>query len=386
MIKKILFAVMISTLLASCMKTTHNVVYRPSNQNGRTTTTTTGGKTYTNGGKTTTYGGKTTTNGGRTSGDKTTTNGGRTSNGGSTGTYAQYAQKFNTTFKGTEDLKFLKELASWLGTPYKYAANTKGVGTDCSGFVMTAFKNAYGIQLNRVSGSMVANVNKVERNALECGDILFFANTSGRIYHVGISLGGDRFIHSATSNNVGVKTETLNLNYYRQHYYMAGRVKQLDNRTQRRDMPKPEEIVETIAIKPATTEEFSEQMGVGFDGNEDINLLTEISEWMGTPFYTGKAEKKVGTDGIGFVTSVYKNVYGTNYERDIEKVMGQLTEVKQEDLKFGDIVVYKKDDKYPVIGIYLGDNKIAYTSVNGVATVDMAIGAYDLHFCGRPAK
>ena len=391
MLKKVLLLTMVSTLLFSCMKTTKNVVYRPTNTT-TTTTNTNGGRTTTNGGKTTTNGGgkttNTNTNGGRQvnihggGGGKTNTNGGNTNN----GSYALYNQKFNTTLKGTEDLNFLKELASWLGTPYLYGAQTKGKGTDCSGFVMMAIQNAYGIKLNRTAGSMLANVNYVDRNSLECGDLIFFG-TKSNVYHVGLSLGGDRFIHSASSNNVGVRTETLTLNYYKQHYYTAGRVKQLDKRTQRREVIlKPEEVVETIALKPATTEEFSEQMGVSFAGNEDTKLLTEISEWMGTPFHTGKAEKNVGTDGIGFVTSVFKNVYGINYERNTEKVMAALKEVKQSDLQFGDIVIYKHEDKYPVIGIYLGDNKIAYTSVNGVATVDMAIGAYELYFCGRPAK
>ncbi len=398
MLKKILFLAAVSMLSFSCMKTTHKVVYKPTNtstNSGRTTTnnsgrttTNTGGKTTTNtGGKTTTNtGGKTTTN----TGGKTTTNtGGKTTTntGGTTGTYAQYAQKFNTTFKGTEDLKLLKELASWLGTPYLYGAQNKGKGTDCSGFVMMAIQNTYGIKLNRTAGSMLSNVNYVDRNSLECGDLIFFG-TSSNVYHVGLSLGGDRFIHSASSNKVGVKTETLTLNYYTKNYYRAGRIKQLDKRApQRRDVSDSEDIVvETIALKPATTTEFSEQMGVNFEGNEDIKLITEISEWMDTPFYTGKSEKHVGTDGIGFVTGVFKNVYGINYERDIEKVMAQLKKIEQSDLQFGDIVVYKYEDKYPVIGIYLADGKIAYTSVNGVATVEMAIGAYELYFCGRPAK
>ncbi|MBO4772677.1 MAG: C40 family peptidase [Bacteroidales bacterium] len=378
MLKKILFITVVSTLMLSCMKTTKNVVYRPSNTKSTTTTTT-------NGGKTTTNGGKTTTNGGRKvniHGDKT--NGGKTDNT-NNGSYALYNQKFNTTLKGNEDLKFLKELASWLGTPYKYGGTSKGTGTDCSGFVMTAYQNAYGIKLNRTAGSMVANINKVERNALECGDLLFFG-TAKNIYHVGISLGGDRFIHAASSNNVGVRTETLNLAYYQKNYYMAGRVKQLDKRAQRKDIGNKTEVVETIALHPSTTTEYSEQMGVCFAGNEDSTLIKEISEWMGTPFYSGKAEKNVGTDGIGFVTSVFKNVYGISYERNVEKVMAALKEIKQSDLQFGDIVIYKYEDKYPVIGIFLGDNKIAYTSINGVATVDMAIGAYELYFCGRPSK
>ncbi len=367
MLKKVLFAAIVSTLLLSCMKTTKTVVHKPTNITTTTTQTKDGG-----GGRHINIHGKKTDN----------TNGGKTDN--NYGSYALYNQKFNMTLKGNEDLKFLKELASWLGTPYKYGGTSKGKGTDCSGFVMTAYQNAYGIKLNRVAGSMVANVNKVERNALQCGDLLFFG-TAKNIYHVGISLGGDRFIHAASSNNVGVRTETLTLAYYQKNYYMAGRVKQLDKRTQKRALGK-NEVVETIALHPSTTTEYSEQMGVCFTGNEDSKLIKEISEWMGTPFYTGKSEKNVGTDGIGFVVSVFKNVYGINFERNVEKVMAQLTEVKQSDLQFGDIVIYKYQDKYPVIGIYLADNQIAYTSVNGVATVDMAIGAYDVYFCGRPSK
>jgi len=308
--------------------------------------------------------------------------------------YEKYGKKLGVNFKGTEDIELIKEVASWLGTPYKYAANTKGKGTDCSGFVSTVFLNVYGEKLYRTSGSMVLNVNKVERDALECGDILFFANAKGSIYHVAIYLGEDRFIHSATSNNVGVKTETLTLNYYKEHYYMAGRVKSLDKRNANANTtaPQPEKPAQpvdethTIAAQPATHDEFSEQMGVAFTGNEDQKLLKEISEWMGTPFFSGKSEKNVGTDGIGFVTSVYKNVYGTSYAHDTEKLMSALKKVSQDKLQFGDIVIYKKDDKYPVVGIYLGDNKIAYTSMKGVATVDMAIGAYELYFCGRPSK
>ena len=303
--------------------------------------------------------------------------------------YEKYGKKLGVKFKGTEDIELIKEMVSWLGTPYKYADQTKGKGTDCSGFVMSVFKNVYGEKLYRTAGSMTLNVNKVERDALECGDLLFFANAKGSIYHVAIYLGDDRFIHSATSNNVGVKTETLTLNYYKEHYYMAGRVKSLDKRstsaTPQPEKPaQPVEETHTIAAKPATYDEFSEQMGVAFSGSEDQKLLTEISEWMGTPFYTGKSEKNVGTDGIGFVVSVFKNVYGISYERNVEKLMSSLKEISQKDLQFGDIVVYKHDDKYPVIGIYLGDEKIAYTSMKGVATVDRTIGAYELHFCGRP--
>ncbi len=151
--------------------------------------------------------------------------------------YDTFSKKLGVKFKGTEDLKLLEEVSSWLGTPYKYAYSTKGKGTDCSGFVSQVFMNTYDIKLARSSSLIGSNVNKVDRKDLECGDILFFANSKGHIYHVGIYLGDNIFIHSATTKNVGVKTETLALDYYRHHYYMAGRVKPLDTRAPISSLP-----------------------------------------------------------------------------------------------------------------------------------------------------
>ena len=139
--------------------------------------------------------------------------------------YQKYSTKLHTQFKGTEDLALLKEISEWIGTPYKYGANQKGVGTDCSGFVTQVYKRVYGIQLNRSSYDIIKNVDVVSRNNMKCGDILFFADDKGKIYHVGIYLGQDNFAHAATTKNVGVKVETLNLQYYKDHFHKAGRVK-----------------------------------------------------------------------------------------------------------------------------------------------------------------
>ena len=125
--------------------------------------------------------------------------------------YQKYSTKLHTQFKGTEDLALLKEISEWIGTPYKYGANQKGVGTDCSGFVTQVYKRVYGIQLNRSSYDIIKNVDVVSRSNMKCGDILFFADDKGKIYHVGIYLGQDNFAHAATTKNVGVKVETLNL-------------------------------------------------------------------------------------------------------------------------------------------------------------------------------
>lgn len=139
--------------------------------------------------------------------------------------YKKYSEKLHTQFKGTEDLALLKEISEWIGTPYKYASAQKGVGTDCSGFVTQVYKTVYGIQLNRSSYDIIKNVDVVSRSNMKCGDILFFADDKGKIYHVGIYLGQDNFVHAATTKNVGVKVETLNLQYYKDHFYKAGHVK-----------------------------------------------------------------------------------------------------------------------------------------------------------------
>ena len=139
--------------------------------------------------------------------------------------YKKYSEKLHTQFKGTEDLALLKEISEWIGTPYKYGSNQKGVGTDCSGFVTQVYKTVYGIQLNRSSYDIIKNVDVVSRSNMKCGDILFFADDKGKIYHVGIYLGQDNFAHAATTKNVGVKVETLNLQYYKDHFYKAGHVK-----------------------------------------------------------------------------------------------------------------------------------------------------------------
>ena len=47
--------------------------------------------------------------------------------------------------------KLIKEAESWLGTPYKYAKAEKGIGTDCSGFVLQIYLTTFEMKLPRTS-------------------------------------------------------------------------------------------------------------------------------------------------------------------------------------------------------------------------------------------
>jgi len=76
-------------------------------------------------------------------------------------------------------------------------------GFDCSGLVTYVMRN-FGISVTRTaSGQFRDNGVPVTLEELEPGDLVFFSSNGRRVTHVGIYLGGDRFVH-ASGRNVGV--------------------------------------------------------------------------------------------------------------------------------------------------------------------------------------
>src|ERR687890_443046 len=80
-------------------------------------------------------------------------------------------------------------------------------GFDCSGLIQFAF-GKHGITLPRRSTDQARKGGKVDRklDRLKPGDLLTFSNRGGPVTHVGLYVGGGRFIHSATK---GVQISTL---------------------------------------------------------------------------------------------------------------------------------------------------------------------------------
>ena len=77
-------------------------------------------------------------------------------------------------------------------------------GCDCSGFVQTIFKSV-GVKLPRDSHQQFGEGQKIGRDVVVKGDLLFFAENDN-IDHVAISLGDSRIIHCSGF----VKEESLN--------------------------------------------------------------------------------------------------------------------------------------------------------------------------------
>ena len=96
---------------------------------------------------------------------------------------------------------------SLVGLPYVWGGTSRA-GFDCSGFVTYVLRQ-FGVRVTRQSAGMFRdNGTPVERANLAPGDLVFFAANGQTVSHVGIYVGGDRFVH-ASGRNVGVIVSVL---------------------------------------------------------------------------------------------------------------------------------------------------------------------------------
>lgn len=136
--------------------------------------------------------------------------------------YNYHSQTLGLRLDHTENKELIETVADWLGTPYRSGSNSKR-GTDCSGFVTRVYKEVYGIALSRSSRSMFHDVKRISKSQAKTGDLVFFRRSpKSPIYHVGIYLKNNKFVHSATSG--GVRISSLKEPYYSRNYYAAGRI------------------------------------------------------------------------------------------------------------------------------------------------------------------
>jgi cell wall-associated NlpC family hydrolase len=124
------------------------------------------------------------------------------------------------------DQRLREAIRSYMGTDYKYGGTSRE-GLDCSGFVMKAYERA-GVKIPRSSELQYQHGEKVSPEHLRYGDLVFFNNYCYSKYsyatasilsgvfpkveqpcHVGIYIGGGRFIHSTASQH-GVTVSNLN--------------------------------------------------------------------------------------------------------------------------------------------------------------------------------
>ena len=117
----------------------------------------------------------------------------------------------------------------FIGTRYVRGGKSPK-GFDCSGFTSYVFRQ-FGYDLNSSSSSQYGQGEKISRDEVSAGDLLFFTgrnSRSGRVGHVAIAIdnnpetGEITFIHAAISG--GIRIDRISAPYYAARFIGARRV------------------------------------------------------------------------------------------------------------------------------------------------------------------
>jgi cell wall-associated NlpC family hydrolase len=133
----------------------------------------------------------------------------------------KYAVRMNVAVEHLWNLKLLQFIDEWYGTRYKYGGTSKQ-GVDCSGFSCSLLSAVFGLAIPRTSRDQYQHCEKIARDALQEGDLVFF-NTRGGVSHVGVYLQNNKFVHASTS--AGVIISDLNEDYYARRFLGGGRMR-----------------------------------------------------------------------------------------------------------------------------------------------------------------
>ncbi len=109
----------------------------------------------------------------------------------------------------------------FLGVPYAMGGTTSRA-FDCSGYVQHVFAMT-GRHLPRTADAQFSVAHRFAGSP-KAGDLVFFQTYEPGPSHVGISLGGDRFVHASSSH--GVTVSNLHDSYWSARYLGAKRVVQ----------------------------------------------------------------------------------------------------------------------------------------------------------------
>lgn len=131
----------------------------------------------------------------------------------------KYAQLMDTEIESVSNIALFDFIEEWWATAYRYGGTTKK-GIDCSALTGLLLSTVYAIGVPRTARDQYAASDKIAREDMQEGDLVFF-NTRGGISHVGVYLTNNHFVHASTSS--GVTISSLEDDYYRKRFIGAGR-------------------------------------------------------------------------------------------------------------------------------------------------------------------
>ena len=121
---------------------------------------------------------------------------------------------------------------------------------------------------------------------------------------------------------------------------------------------------------------YEQTLGLRLAFNENKDLLRTVTDWMGTPYRYGNNTRR-GTDCSGFVTRVFREVYGVTLQRSSRSMFTTTKHIAKSEMKTGDLVFFRRG-KGPIyhVGIYLKGGKFAHSATNGGVMVSSLKQAY----------
>ncbi|MBD5095819.1 MAG: C40 family peptidase [Lachnospiraceae bacterium] len=122
-------------------------------------------------------------------------NGGQTNNNSSSQTSAAETPAASGSGVGTDIANFALQ---YVGYPYVYGGTSLTNGADCSGFVMTVYKN-FGYSLPRTADDQSLVGVEVSRENIQPGDLIFYDYGTGVVQHVAIYTGNGQMVHAANT-------------------------------------------------------------------------------------------------------------------------------------------------------------------------------------------
>jgi cell wall-associated NlpC family hydrolase len=112
---------------------------------------------------------------------------------------------------------------TFLGVPYRRGGSSAATGFDCSGFVRSMFEQTVGKVLPRRASEQAAVTEKIDKQDLKPGDLVFFNTMRQTFSHVGIYVGDNKFIHSPRTGK-SVRVEDMRDAYWERRFTGARRV------------------------------------------------------------------------------------------------------------------------------------------------------------------
>ncbi len=122
---------------------------------------------------------------------------------------------------------------------------------------------------------------------------------------------------------------------------------------------------------------YSQSLGLKLDFNEDKDLLETVSNWIGTPYRRGGSTQR-GTDCSGFVSKVYKQVYGITLTHSSRSMFQEVDRVPKTAMETGDLVFFRRGPGQPIfhVGIYLKNGKFIHAATNGGVMINSLMSPY----------